>query len=590
MKKNKYLSEKIKSSLLAIMFFALVLGNLSIFDSYGMVRISSIKVDSDLCQHTKENLIDEGKDTLKVAVATTTKALMKLVEPAFETSTKSIKITSTVGSTGDMVELVMTGKSKVAITTRNLKDYEKLKCPTLVGTPIGLDGLAIVVSNTNPITNLTFEQISAIWTGKIVNWKELGGPDLPIVLIGRTKAYDSIMLFCDFMKLESKEVEGGLIYRDKNQEKWCPTIVTAPETDDLALKILLNNPGAISYFPLQILNNYKEKNKAVKSLSFDGIQPTKETIANGTYFIHRKLNAITNGQPEGITKTYVDFLQSNEGQIAVTKAGFLALNSDAAEQLGWQLAAQAWTFNKFTFAEAIDKMKAAGINTIEMFPSQEIGGGIEGKTSFLMDTTTRKKVLELIQSKNMKLVNYGVVNANNREEWIKIFEFAKEMGIETIVTEATSSQLDFIEPLCEKYQIKIALHNHPKPSIYWDPEFAMKQVVNRNKYIGLCADLGHWLRSGLNPLECLKKYEGRIFDVHAKDLIPSKDGFNGYHDVPWGTGISNFSGMMHELKRQGFQGTISVEYEYHFENSFEEVKESVEYFKRLTTRISKQGD
>jgi sugar phosphate isomerase/epimerase len=233
-------------------------------------------------------------------------------------------------------------------------------------------------------------------------------------------------------------------------------------------------------------------------------------------------------------------------------------------------------------------MKAAGINAIEMFPNQKIGGGIEGTTSYMMDAVTRQKVLELIKSKNMKLVNYGVVDAKTPDEWIKIFEFAKNMGIQTIVTEANASQLDFIEPMCEKYQIKIALHNHPKPSIYWDQEFAMKQVVNRNKYIGVCADLGHWLRSGLNPLECLKKYEGRIFDIHAKDLIPAKGAFNGYHDVPWGTGISNFSGLMHELKRQGYKGTISVEYEYHFENSFEEVKESVDYFNRLAAWITKE--
>jgi ABC-type phosphate transport system substrate-binding protein/sugar phosphate isomerase/epimerase len=561
--------------------------NLCTFELLGMEAVTFENKTSNINQLDKSYTKVESKDTLKVAVATTTKALMKLIEPAFETTKRNIKIASTVGSTGDMVELVMSGKSKVAITTRNLKDYEKVKCPTLVGTPIGLDGLAIVVSNSNPISNLTFEQISAIWTGKIVNWKELGGPDLPIVLIGRTKAYDSIMLFCDFMKLESKEVEGGLIYRQKDKENWCPTIVSAPETDDLALTVLLKTPGAISYFPLQILNNYIAKNIAVKTVSFDGVQPTKETIANGTYFIHRTLNAITNGQPEGITKTFVDFLLSNEGQIEVTKTGFLTQNN-AAKQLGWQLTAQAWTFNKFTFAEALDKMKAAGINTIEMFPNQKIGGGIEGNTSFLMDATTRKKVLELIKSKNMKLVNYGVVNAKTKEEWTKIFEFAKDMGIETIVTEADASQLDFIEPMCEEYQIKIALHNHPKPSIYWDPEFAMKQVVNRNKYIGVCADLGHWLRSGLNPLESLKKYEGRIFDIHAKDLIPSKEGFNGYHDVPWGTGISNFSGMMHELKRQGYRGTITVEYEFHFENSLEEVTESVEYFNRVATFLNKE--
>jgi sugar phosphate isomerase/epimerase len=302
------------------------------------------------------------------------------------------------------------------------------------------------------------------------------------------------------------------------------------------------------------------------------------------------LNAITNGKPEGSSKTFIEFLQSNEGQNLVKNAGFLAQNSEGANSVGWQLAAQAWTFNRFTFAEALDKMKVAGINTIEMFPNQKIGGGIEGTTSYKMDAVTRKKVVELIKSKNMKLANYGVVDAKTPEDWTAIFEFAKDMKIETIVTEATASQLDFIEPLCEKYKIKIALHNHPKPSIYWDPEIALKQVVNRNKYIGLCADLGHWLRSGLTPLECLKKYEGRIFDVHAKDLIPSKEGFNGYHDVPWGTGVSNFSGMMHELKRQGYRGTVTIEYEYHFENSLEEVKESADYFNRLSNWISKQGE
>jgi phosphate transport system substrate-binding protein len=219
----------------------------------------------------------------------------------------------------------MSNKAAVAITTRNIKDYEKLKCPTLVGTPIGLDGLAIAVSPSLPVTNLTFGQIQAIWTGTIVNWKELGGPDLPIVLIGRSKSYDSIMLFCDFMKLESKPVEGGLIYRDKNKDTWYEKVVTAPETDDMALAVLLKTPGAITYFPLQILNNYKAKNMAVKSVSFDGIEATKETIANGTYFIHRTLNAITNNKPQGDTKKFCDFLLSKEGQKLIVKAGFLSL-------------------------------------------------------------------------------------------------------------------------------------------------------------------------------------------------------------------------------------------------------------------------
>ena len=262
--------------------------------------------------------------------------------------------------------------------------------------------------------------------------------------------------------------------------------------------------------------------------------------------------------------------------------------SVAAEQMGWRIAAQAWTFKLFTFVESIDKMKAAGINNIEMNPTQEIGGGIEGKTTYLMDKATRKKILEVIKSKGMKLINYGVVNAKSPEEWEKIFDFAKDMGLETIVCEADSNQLNFIEPMCEKYQINIALHNHPKPSIYWNPDFLMAQISKRNKYIGACVDLGHWLRSGLNPLESLKKYEGRILEVHAKDIVPGVVGKNGYHCVPWGTGLCNFSGLMHELKHQGYKGSITVEYEYHWENSLPEVKESVDYFNRLTTWMSQE--
>lgn len=289
------------------------------------IHFGSFETAANTIKKTEIITLDITNDTLKVATASTTKVLVKLVEPAFESSKKGFEIDSRTGTTGDMVELVMAGKAALAVTTRNIKDYEKLKCPTLVGTPIGLDGLAIVVSASLPVTNLTFEQIQAIWTGAIVNWKTLGGPDLPIVLIGRSKEYDSIMLFCDFMKLESKPVEGGLIYRDKAKEVWNQTVVKAPETDDMALSVLLQIPGAITYFPLQILNNYKTKNSGIKSLSFNGIQPTKETIANGTYFIHRTLNAITNNQPQGKTKKFCDFILSKKGQKIITEAGFLSL-------------------------------------------------------------------------------------------------------------------------------------------------------------------------------------------------------------------------------------------------------------------------
>lgn len=267
---------------------------------------------------------------------------------------------------------------------------------------------------------------------------------------------------------------------------------------------------------------------------------------------------------------------------------FAQYTNAAAEQQGWRLSSQAYTFNKFTFVETIDKLKAAGISNVEMYSHQKIGGKIEGETSYLMKKETRVQLLKLLKSKNIKLVNYGVITPKTESDWIKLFDFAKEMGIETIISEADSLQLNIAEPLAEKYNIKIALHNHPKPSIYWNPDFTMSQLAKRSKYIGVCVDFGHWLRSGLNPLESLKKYEGRVISVHAKDVVPGENCYNGYHDVPWGTGLVNFSGLMHELKRQNFKGVLSVEYEYNWENSLPEIIESVQYFNRLTTNISKE--
>jgi phosphate transport system substrate-binding protein len=265
-------------------------------------------------------------DTLKIGVALTTQHLMELVTPAFCKVNAGINITSKVDQTGNVVADVMDGRASVAVTTRNLKDYEKEKSATIMGNPIGLDGLVLVVSSSIPVTSLTFDQINAIWTGTLVNWKELGGPDLPITVIGRAKAYDPIMLFCDFMALDSKPVERGIIYSLKGKDLWSKTVATSTANDSLALDILSKIPGTITYLPLQVFYDYRTKGYMVKALDFNGVPATPTTIENGEYFIHRRLNIITNGEPKGATQTFVDFVLSNEGQQLVKEAGFLPLN------------------------------------------------------------------------------------------------------------------------------------------------------------------------------------------------------------------------------------------------------------------------
>ena len=245
-------------------------------------------------------------------------------------------------------------------------------------------------------------------------------------------------------------------------------------------------------------------------------------------------------------------------------------------QLGWKLGAQAYTFNHFTFFEAVDKTKESGMSYIEAFPGQTIGDGIEGKMDFHMPSEKRKQILKKLKEKGVKLAAFGVVGADSEKEWRGLFEFAKAMSIETITSDPNPEDLKFISGLCDEYGINLAIHNHPEPSRYWDPEIVLNAIKGLSKRVGACADVGHWVRSGLDPVESLKKLEGHIISLHFKDINEkNKDA----HDVPWGTGISNVKGMLKELKQQDFKGLFSVEYEYNWDNNVPEIIKSVKYFR-----------
>jgi sugar phosphate isomerase/epimerase len=249
--------------------------------------------------------------------------------------------------------------------------------------------------------------------------------------------------------------------------------------------------------------------------------------------------------------------------------------SDAgAEKLGWRLGCQAYSFNKFSFFEAVDKNASLGLKYIEAFPGQKLtkDGSVAGNFDAGMSDAAQAAVKKKLADTGIKLVNFGVTGIPGDEAGArKVFDFAKKMGIETIVSEPDAKQFALLDKLTEEYKINVAIHNHPKPSPYWDPEILLKAVQGHSKRIGACADTGHWVRSGLNPLECLKKLEGRIISLHFKDL---KDG----HDVPWGTGNSDAKALLAEIKRQGFKGVFSIEYEYNWDNSVPEIAKCVEFF------------
>jgi len=269
--------------------------------------------------------------------------------------------------------------------------------------------------------------------------------------------------------------------------------------------------------------------------------------------------------------------------------GLLTLPTNAqtkAEKYGWHLTMQSYTFHTFPLTEALNKTQQLGIKYIEVFPGHKLGGKWGDKVfDFNLDKQTQKEILALAASKGIKIVGTGVYVAEKSEDWNKMFAFANSMGMKFISCEPALKDWDLVEQLAKKYNIKIAVHNHPKPSTYWNPDALLSAISTRSKLLGSCADVGHWRREGLNQIDCLKKLQGRINTLHFKDIMPKQEGVEWQHDVIWGTGILDVKGMLQELKRQNFKGYFSIEYEYNWENSVPDIKKCIQYFDKVTNEI-----
>lgn len=246
---------------------------------------------------------------------------------------------------------------------------------------------------------------------------------------------------------------------------------------------------------------------------------------------------------------------------------------------GVAIGCQAYSFRLFTLFEAIEKTAEAGGRVIEFYPGQKLSAETPVAFSHGSPVELRAKVKEKLAKHGVMVVAYGVVGLpKNEVECRKVFEFAKEMGIRVINSEPSVDAFDTIEKLVKEFDIKVGIHNHPKrandPNYkHWDPNWVLDQVKSRDSRIGACADTGHWIRSGLKPVDCLKILEGRVVSSHLKDLGEKK------HDVPFGTGNADIAAVLTEFARQKMDGPVSIEYEHNWEKSLPEITACINFVK-----------
>ena len=250
----------------------------------------------------------------------------------------------------------------------------------------------------------------------------------------------------------------------------------------------------------------------------------------------------------------------------------------------WKIGVQMWTFRMFSFADALDKVDSAGAKHIEAFWGQPLGGGMKDSFGIRMSADSRAKLKVLLQKKGIDIVAMGVISPDTRDEWQKAFDLAKEFGLSYITAEPKKNQWDMVDSMAGIAGIKVAIHDHPKPNAYSSPDSVLA-AINGHSNMGSCADVGHWARNGLNPVECLKKLEGHIFGVHLKDIVKFDDAKAA--DTLVGKGVIEFAPIFKELKRQNFNGMFSIEHESNWYHSTPDVKATVDYYNDQVGKLNK---
>ncbi len=256
----------------------------------------------------------------------------------------------------------------------------------------------------------------------------------------------------------------------------------------------------------------------------------------------------------------------------------------AAEKLGWRLGCCAYSFNHLTFFETVDKVASLGLKYLVGFNWQKLSSAkADVVFSENMSAGDRVETKKRLADAGVKIPCCYCGGLAEEGPTRKLFDFAREMGIETVDGEPPIESLGMLEKLCEEYHIQVAIHSHAKPAPHWQPDDLMKMFEGRSRWIGACCDTGHWARSGLNPIETLQKIRKRILTFDLKDV--NKDGVC----VPFGTGKGDISGILKELHRQQFQGVFGIEFDSQQPADVEKnVAECIAYFNQTAEELANQ--
>jgi type 1 glutamine amidotransferase/sugar phosphate isomerase/epimerase len=262
----------------------------------------------------------------------------------------------------------------------------------------------------------------------------------------------------------------------------------------------------------------------------------------------------------------------------------------AQEQMGWRLGVEAYTFHRYTLFEAIEKTAQLGLPYMGGLSFQKVSEQIPKNFDPDLTDAELEQVRLKLDAAGVRMLTYYIQDIPGDEAGCrKVFEFGRKIGIETFMTEPAPAALDTIERFCDEYDIKVALHNHDRTAspVYWRPEGILEVCKGRSKRIGACADVGYWIRSGIDPIAAVRKLKDRLITIQMHDL---NDRTAEGHDVPWGTGAGRTGQLLKEMHRLKIVPVMfGLEYSYDWLDNMPECAETIAFFNKVSLELAGGG-
>ena len=261
---------------------------------------------------TKDQAATEAKNAqsadlsgaISMVGSTSMEKFANALSESFMEKYPNVTVTAEFVGSGAGIEAVSNGTADIGNSSRNLKDEEK--AGGVAENIVAIDGIAVVVDGANTVEDLTKQQLSDIYEGKITNWKDAGGNDAPIVVVGRESGSGTRSAFEELLKLED-------ICKYSNE---------LDSTGAVMAKVA-STPGAIGYVSLDVLDD------TVKAVKLEGAEPTEENIKAGSYFLSRPFVMATKGEiseQNDLVKALFDYIYSEEGAEIVKSVGLIAVD------------------------------------------------------------------------------------------------------------------------------------------------------------------------------------------------------------------------------------------------------------------------